>query len=115
MAQAGSGETANAADVLRRFISKLTSMISTSPVTIAMELCTQGVIAFEVFDRVQSTSAASLDHASAIMAAVYKKVQTDGDEALGMFLKVLKGRPECARLVTTIERQRRSRGSCRWS
>ena len=115
MAQAKSGETANAADVLRGFFSKLTSMISTSPITIAKELFTQRVIALEVLGRVQSTSISPLDHATTIMMAVYNKVQAEGDEALGMFLKVLKGIRECARLATAIEQQRQSRGLCRWS
>ena len=110
-----SSETASAADILGRYLTKLTSMISSSPVPIAMELHTQGVIPFEVFDRVQSTSAPSLDHATVIMTAVYKKVQAEGDEALGTFLEVLKWRPECSILAISIERQRQSRGSCRWS
>ena len=111
----GSSETATAADILRHYIPKLTRMISSSPVTIAMELCAKGGIAFEVYDRVQSTPAPSLDHASAIMTAVYKKVEAGGDEALGMFLEVLKARPECATLAISIQRQQQSRGSCKWS
>ena len=110
----GSSETATAADILRNYIPKLTSMISSSPATIAMELCTPGVIAFEVLNRVQSAPASSLNHATDIMMAVYNKVQAEGDEALGMFLEVLKARPECARLAISIERQQQSRGSCKW-
>ena len=110
-----SSETVSAGDILRHYISPLTNMISSNPVTIAMELCAQGVIAFDVFDQVQSTSAPSLVHATTIMTAVYKKVQAEGNEALGMFLEVLKRRPECSGLAISIEQQRQTRGSCRWS
>ena len=110
-----SSETASADDILRKYILQLTSIISSNPVTIAMELCAQGVIAFDMFDQVQSTSSSPHGHATAIMTAVYRKVQAEGNEALDMFLEVLKQRPECSGLVISIERQRQSRGSCRWS
>ena len=85
-----------------------------SPVTIAMELYAEKVISFEVLDRVQSTSASSKEHATAIMTAVYKKVEAVGDEAFGTFLEVLKQRPECVGITISIERERHWRGPCKW-
>ena len=116
MAQGGNGETFSTSpvNVLRCFMTKLTSIISMNPVAIAVELCEEGVISFEILDRVQTTSAPSKEHATTIMTAVYKKVEAVGDEALGTFLEVLKKRPECVGITISIERQRHRRGPCKW-
>lgn len=114
MAQRGSNGTARSTAILRGYLARLTSIISTSPVVIAMELTVRGVIGFEVFDQVQSVPAPSFDRSTTIVTAVYRKVQAEGDEALRMFLEVLKKRQECAGLALSIEREWRSHSSCRW-